>query len=100
MKAKCKRCGEPFEQGSSVQGDYCDECARELLDIIAWQNKTKSETDVICPWCGEPMPLEYTWSLDDWDRQWVECPNCGQSYELEVMPLYVTKKPEYMYREE
>ena len=34
------------------------------LDIFRWQNRQRSEVDIVCPWCGFAHGSPLAWEFD------------------------------------
>ena len=66
------------------------------LDIFRWQNRQRSEVDIICPWCGFAHGIPLTWEFDLGQYE-IKCQQCGRPMKLDVYPVFVTRKPESMY---
>lgn len=93
MSKICKSCGKVF-QGLSFE-DECYTCKKEayykkikqqLLD--GEEDCTFSESEVICPWCGEIYEIDDEWYLYQEGEHNLECPFCQKHFVLTTNVSY------------
>ncbi len=93
----CERCGKPTPNyrlymggpiGDKAGYSKCDECSREALIEMEWENEQYHEDEITCPWCGYKDLDGY---VEDIDESY-QCPYCGEFFEVEVVTVYTSRR--------